>query len=501
MIETDKKVITLISWEDKEYLKSLRYPVKRLQNRIVKAKKLGRIRMVKKLQTLLVKSLNARVLAVKRVSENKGKRTAGVDGELLDTSAKKDICVNELKIDLVTYKSQPLKRIEIPKKNGKMRPLGIPTMFDRALQALYKQALEPVSEVTADLNSYGFRAYRSTQDAMKQIWNCTCRKTSKQWVLEADIKGCFDNISHRWIYDNIELDNRLLKQWLKSGFIKDGQLFPTISGTPQGGIISPILANMVLDGIEAIVKKHSKVIAKKDKIDGKWVVTHYKNLNFNFIRYADDFVIIGDNPKALRLLQKEIEEFLSIRGLELSKEKTHITNIHDGFDFLGFNFKKYSDGKLIVHPTKDGIKSFKYKLKQIFKRYRASSVSLLISKLNPVIRGWGNYYRYVNSKDIFSTLDKYIWYKSLNWVKRVHHRKQTIKYYHKYFKPFDKYKIETLNDGTSAVAPLTTIKIEKFVKIQSSANPFDSTYDSYFLQRWSNLKAKKLTNKLLALNA
>lgn len=185
MIETHK-VITLISWEDKEYLKSLRYPVKRLQNRIVKAKKLGRIRMVKKLQTLLVKSLNARVLAVKRVSENKGKRTAGVDGELLDTSAKKDICVDELKIDLVTYKSQPLKRIEIPKKNGKMRPLGIPTMFDRALQALYKQALEPVSEVTADLNSYGFRAYRSTQDAMKQIWNCTCRKTSKQWVLEAD---------------------------------------------------------------------------------------------------------------------------------------------------------------------------------------------------------------------------------------------------------------------------------------------------------------------------
>ena len=186
MIETDKKVITHINWDNKEYLKSLKAPVKRLQNRIVKAKKLSRTRMVKKLQTLLVKSLNARILAVKRVSENKGKKTSGVDGKLLNTSVKKDICVDELKIDLATYKSSPLKRIEIPKKNGKMRPLGIPTMFDRAVQALYKQALEPVSEVIADLNSYGFRAYRSTQDAMKQIWSCTCRKTSKQWVLEAD---------------------------------------------------------------------------------------------------------------------------------------------------------------------------------------------------------------------------------------------------------------------------------------------------------------------------
>ena len=497
MIETHKKVITLINWSDEEYLKSLKEPVKILQNRIVKAKKLSRTRMVKKLQLLLIKSLNARILAVKRVSENKGKKTSGVDGKLLDTFDKKDICVDELKIDLSTYKSQPLKRIEIPKKNGKMRPLGIPTMFDRAVQALYKQVLEPVSEVTADLNSYGFRAYRSTQDAMKQIWSCTCRKTSKQWVLEADIKGCFDNISHKWIYDNIDLDNRLLKQWLKSGFIKDGKLFPTVSGTPQGGIISPILANMVLDGIEDIVKKHSKIVIKRDKINGKWTTTYRKNLNFNFIRYADDFVIIGDNPKALRVLQKDIEQFLSIRGLQLSKEKTHITNIYDGFDFLGFNFRKYSKGKLLVHPAKDNIKAFKYKLKKIFRKYCASNVSLLISKLNPVIRGWGNYYRYVNSSDTFSTLDKYIWYKSLNWVKRVHNRKQTIKYYHKYFKPFPNYKIETLNDGVKSIFPLTTIPILEFVKIQSNANPFDSTYDYYFLKRYHNLKLRKL----LALNA
>jgi RNA-directed DNA polymerase len=294
VIETDKKVITQIDRQRLD-VKSISLSVRKLQNRIVKANKAGRKRMVKKLQSLLAKSLSARILAVKRVSENRGKNSAGVDGKLLNTDSKKGKCVNELgSINLDTYRSQPLKRVEIPKKNGKMRPLGIPTMFDRTIQALYKLALEPVSEVTADINSYGFRAYRSTQDAIKFVHHCTSRKDSKQWVLEADIKGCFDNISHEWIYKNIPLDNRLLKQWLKAGFIKDGKLFPTNSGTPQGGIISPILANMVLDGIEEIVAKHRKVIRKVTN-----GVTYRKGLNFNFIRYADDFVIIGDNPKVL----------------------------------------------------------------------------------------------------------------------------------------------------------------------------------------------------------
>ena len=205
-----QKAITHISWQVVDH-NVIALSIKKLQNRIVKAKMDGRIRMVKKLQSLLVKSLNARILAVKRVSENKGKNTAGIDGELLNTDNKKMKCVKALKVDLSSYRAQPLKRVEIPKKNGKMRPLGIPTMFDRALQALFKLALEPIAEVTADKNSYGFRAKRSTQDAMKQIWLRTCKKNSREWVLEADIKGCFDNISHQWLYDNIPLDKRLLK--------------------------------------------------------------------------------------------------------------------------------------------------------------------------------------------------------------------------------------------------------------------------------------------------
>ena len=483
MIEADKKVITHINWLAVDF-DIVEQSVKILQNRIVKAKLASRSRMVKKLQSLLVKSLNARILAVKRVSENKGKNTAGVDGKLLDTNIKKSKYVADLKIKLPDYKSMPLKRIEIPKKNGKLRPLGIPTMFDRSIQALYKLALEPIAEVVADKNSYGFRPKRSTQDAMKQVWLCTSKKNGGEWILEADIKGCFDNISHQWMYDNIPLDNRLLKQWLKSGFIKDDTLFPTDAGTPQGGIISPILANMVLDGIEDIVKNHKARFQKM--VNGVIIYRHTNRLNF--IRYADDFVITGRTPEDLQLVQKDIEKFLNIRGLELSKEKTHITNIRDGFDFLGFNFRKYPNDKVIVTPTKDGIKSFKSKIKEIFKKYNSSSLTMLITKLNPLLRGWANYYRFVNSKVIFSKLDSYIWRKSLNWMKRIHQRRETKKYYKQYFKPFPNYKSDVLSDGRQFVYRLSTLPLKEFIKIKSEANPYDTSFDDYFIKRYFTLK-------------
>ena len=489
MIEADKKVITHINWLAVDF-DIVEQSVKILQNRIVKAKLASRSRMVKKLQSLLVKSLNARILAVKRVSENKGKNTAGVDGKLLDTNIKKSKYVADLKIKLPDYKSMPLKRIEIPKKNGKLRPLGIPTMFDRSIQALYKLALEPIAEVVADKNSYGFRPKRSTQDAMKQVWLCTSKKNGGEWILEADIKGCFDNISHQWMYDNIPLDNRLLKQWLKSGFIKDDALFPTDAGTPQGGIISPILANMVLDGIEDIVKNHKARFQKM--VNGVIIYRHTNRLNF--IRYADDFVITGRTPEDLRLVQKDIEKFLNIRGLELSKEKTHITNIRDGFDFLGFNFRKYPNDKVIVTPTKDGIKSFKSKIKEIFKKYNSSSLTMLITKLNPLLRGWANYYRFVNSKVIFSKLDSYIWRKSLNWMKRIHQRRETKKYYKQYFKPFPNYKSDVLSDGRQFVYRLSTLPLKEFIKIKSEANPYDTSFDDYFIKRYFTLK--NLTKKI-----
>lgn len=292
------------------------------------------------------------------------------------------------------------------------------------------------------------------------------------------------------MYDNIPLDNRLLKQWLKSGFIKDDTLFPTDAGTPQGGIISPILANMVLDGIEDIVKNHKARFQKM--VNGVIIYRHTNRLNF--IRYADDFVITGRTPEDLRLVQKDIEKFLNIRGLELSKEKTHITNIRDGFDFLGFNFRKYPNDKVIVTPTKDGIKSFKSKIKEIFKKYNSSSLTMLITKLNPLLRGWANYYRFVNSKVIFSKLDSYIWRKSLNWMKRIHQRRETKKYYKQYFKPFPNYKSDVLSDGRQFVYRLSTLPLKEFIKIKSEANPYDTSFDDYFIKRYFTLK--NLTKKI-----
>jgi RNA-directed DNA polymerase len=347
------------------------------------------------------------------------------------------------------------------------------------------QLLE-VCQLSADPNSYGFRAKRSTQDAMKQIWLSTCRKNSREWVLEGDIKGCFDNISHQWMYNNIPLDKRILKQWLKSGFVKNQELFPTKSGTPQGGIISPILANMVLDGIEEIVNKHN--IEKRKMTNG---VSVNLSTRFNFIRYADDWIVTGENPKHLRVIQKEIEEFLNIRGLSLSKEKTHITNIRDGFDFLGFHFRKYPNDKMIVKPTKDSIKSFKSKLKEVFKKYRTAKTEDLINKLNPIIRGWAYYYRFVNSKRIFSYLDNHIWYKSLNWMSRIHQRRGLIKYYPKYFKKYPNYGSDTLYANGKYLFRMSTIPIVEHIKVRADANPFDSKYDLYFTQRFFTLK--KLT--------
>lgn len=319
------------SWESIDFVKAEIY-VKKLQMRIVKAWKLGKFNRVKSLQHLLTTSFYARALAVKRVTENQGKKTSGVDKELWLTPNAKYQAIKKLKVR--GYCPKPLRRIYIPKKNGKKRPLSIPTMTDRAMQTLFKFALEPIAETTADPNSYGFRPKRSTQDAIEQCFLALSKQKSAKWVLEGDIKGCFDNISHEWIMKNIPMNKTILGKWLKSGYIENQKLFPTELGSPQGSPISPIISNMVLDGLE---RKLSATFRKK-KVNGK-VYTP----KINFVRYADDFIVTGVSKE---LLENEVKpviiEFLKERGLELSEEKTLITHITDGFDFLGINIRMLS---------------------------------------------------------------------------------------------------------------------------------------------------------------
>jgi len=302
--------------------------VKSLQSRIVKAIKEGRHNKVKSLQWLLTHSFSAKLLAVRRVTQNAGKKTAGIDGKIWRNqrqkmNAAKSLCRNG-------YKARPLRRVYILKKNGKKRPLGIPTMHDRAMQALYLMALDPIAETNADPCSYGFRNRRNCADAIARCYIHLSRDKSPQWILEGDIKGCFDHINHQWLLDNIPIDKSILKQWLKSGFVEGGKLFPSIEGTPQGGIISPTLANMTLDGLEYTINR-----IYREKIRGKGITVSNRH-KIHLIRYADDFIVTADSPEILQdVIKPVVEQFLSIRGLTLSAEKTKISNIEMGFDFLG----------------------------------------------------------------------------------------------------------------------------------------------------------------------
>ena len=439
------------------------HKVIKLQFSIAKAVREGKWRKVRCLQGILVHSFYAKLLAVKRVTENRGKRTPGVDGELWSTPAAKLKAAKRLTDH--NYRAKPLKRVWIPKRNGKLRPLGIPTMHDRAMQALYRLALEPVAETTADHHSYGFRPKRSTQDAIRYTFNILCQGRACKWILEADIKGFFDNISHDWLLQNIPIDKKILWQWLRSGVITDNVFKKTEHGTPQGGIISPTIANMVLDGLEKVVRDTAAS----------------RKTNLNFVRYADDFIITGKNADVLSIVKNIIQLFLRNRGVQLSEEKTKITHIDQGFDFLGFNVRKY-DGKLLVKPSKASIKSFWLKVKEIFRQYRAVSADTLIGNLNPVIRGWANYYRHVASKKTFRRLDNLLWEKSWRWASRRHSHKSKRWLKQKYYRKVGR-RNWVFSGNLYQLFSIERVSIVRHILVIGKATPYDPAFKEYFENR------------------
>ncbi len=459
--------------------------VRRLQMRIAKAVKETKWGKVQTLQHLLTNSFYAKLLAVRRVTSNKGKKTPGVDGVLWQDAGAKWQAADSL--CRRGYKPKPLRRIYILKKNGKLRPLSIPTMMDRAQQALHKLALAPVAETLADGNSYGFREGRSCADAVQAGFNALAKPNSATWILEADIKGCFDNISIEWMLENIPMDKVILKKWLTAGYVKDGITFPSRKGTPQGGIISPTLSNMAIDGLEAVV--HSAVPRRR---------------RVNFIRYADDFIITG---KSKRLLEKDIkpvvEKFLAERGLTLSEEKTVITHIRDGFTFLGQTFRKRGK-KLHIKPSTEGIKTLVAKVGALIRKYVSAPMVILIKKLNQVLRGWANYHRHVVSSEIFSRIDTHVFKQLWRMLRKRHPKKSANWLFNKYWNNTKHKHIFGIKHTTSKglekvyqVVCICSIGIKRHIKIKAAANPYSPEFSEYFWIR-RNKKDSKLLPTLSA---
>jgi len=450
--------------------------VRVMQCRLTKASQEGDWRRVKALQRWLTHSFSAKALSVKRVTENQGKRTAGVDQQLWDSPQQKFAAI--AKLEKQGYRPLPLRRVFIPKANGKMRPLGIPTMRDRAMQALHLLALDPVLETLSDPNSYGFRKNRSTADAMSQIFLQTCRKVSATWVLDADIEGFFDNINHDWMIENIHMDKSILKKWLKSGVVDRQQLVATTAGTPQGGIISPALANWTLNGLETGLTTH---------LAAKFGTAKAGKLKVGVVRYADDFVVTGGSKELLEMeIRPWIEEFLAVRGLRLSAAKTKIVHIDEGFDFLGWNFRKYS-GKLLIKPSKKNVKAFYEKLRKTISENVAAKQENLIRLLNPMLRGWAQYHSPVVAKEAFSRMESLLFWRLRRWAMRRHPKKNADWIRRKYWRPIELKSqvfaaVVTTKEGKKGVMEMYSLPgtaIVRHKKIKGAYHPYDPQWEMY----------------------
>ncbi len=459
--------------------------VRRLQVRIVKAMKENRWNKVKALQRLLTHSYSGKVLAVRRVTENNGKGTPGVDRIIWKTPEDKIKAVRDFRRR--EYHPQPLRRVYIPKKSDRTakRPLGIPTMIDRSQQALHLLALDPVVETAADKNSYGFRQQRSCADAIAQCFITLSHAPNTQWILEGDIKACFDQISHDWLLANVPMDRTILQKWLKSGYMDKHVLHETTEGTPQGGIISPALANYALDGLERLLRKRFPEGTRLKSLGGK-------SASVNFIRYADDFVITSKSKEILEgKVRPVVEQFLQQRGLELSPKKTVITHVEKGFDFLGQNVRRYPNGKLLIKPSKKNLKTFLDGIRQTIRNARGMSAADLIDLLNPKIRGWANYHRHVVSSRIFSSVDRLIFYNLWQWARGRHQKKTSHWLKKKYFEKRGTrdwcFFGETCDDqGQLHKAWLyhaRSTPIRRHVKVKGEANPYDPAFETYFEER------------------
>ena len=467
--------------------RKLEIKVFKLQKQIYQASQKGNIQLVRKLQRLLLSSSSAKMLAVRKVTQdNRGKKTAGVDGKTVLTNKEREHLAETMKLQ---DKVKPIRRIWIDKPGKKeKRPLGIPTIEDRAKQAQVKLALEPQWEARFEPNSYGFRPGRSCHDAMEAIREAIKRKQA--YVLDADIAGCFDNIDHQALLLKLNTYPRLrktIKAWLKAGVLQNGCIQSNDKGTPQGGIISPLLANIALHGMETDIK-HALRQELFDHMKGKKSKASYmlSARKLSVIRYADDFVVIHENKEIVLKAKIFLKEWLKSMGLELKEEKTNVCHTYAdneqqkaGFEFLGFNIRQYKGNTnkqgyvTLIKPGKENVKKHLLNIKEILRNHRGETQDTVIRNLNPIIKGWSRYYQHVVSRKVFERADHETFQKLWRWARYRHPHKGRRWVKDKYFLGHnnDRWRFKTKDH--KLLVRHSDHKINRFVKVRGTKSPYD----------------------------